>query len=98
MTAILVGDAVGGQDLDGDLATKPRVARAIDLAHPTRADGARISYGPSVDPEASGTVDSRRFSARGPARREINVQVHADTLCVERQKRQAGGLIPLTRK
>ena len=28
----------GGQHLDGDVATEPRVARAIDLAHPARAE------------------------------------------------------------
>ena len=30
----------GGQDLDRDVALQPRVAGAIDLAHPARADRA----------------------------------------------------------
>ncbi len=38
LPAGLIGDAVVRQDLDGHLAVEPRVARAIDLAHPTRAD------------------------------------------------------------
>ena len=37
-------------DLDGDDAVEPRVARLPHLAHAARADGARISYGPSRSP------------------------------------------------
>ena len=29
---------LGGQNLDGDVAAEPRVARAIDLAHPAGAE------------------------------------------------------------
>ena len=38
------------QDLDRDVAVEPRVARAIDLAHPAGAEWRRISYGPSRVP------------------------------------------------
>ncbi len=37
-TAILVGDPIGGQHLDRDVALEPRIARAIDLAHAPGAD------------------------------------------------------------
>ena len=43
-----------GQHLDRDVAVQPRVARAIDLAHPAGADGDRISYGPRRVPGSSG--------------------------------------------
>ena len=43
------------QDLDRDLAAEPRVFGAVDLAHPAAPIGARISYGPSLVPEASVT-------------------------------------------
>ena len=35
---IVVADAIGRQDLDRDLAVETRIAGAIDLAHPTRAN------------------------------------------------------------
>ena len=41
--AITVGRVSGGQDLDRDVATEPRVVRQIDVAHPARAERARIS-------------------------------------------------------
>ena len=39
LQALGVGRERRGQDLDGDVAPEPRIARAIDLAHPARADG-----------------------------------------------------------
>ena len=36
--AILVADTIGRQHLDRDLAVEPRIASAIDLAHPSGAD------------------------------------------------------------
>ena len=36
--AVLVADALGGQDLDRDLAAEARVAGAVDLAHPAGAE------------------------------------------------------------
>ena len=47
---VLVDQALGGQDLDRDLAAEARVAGAVDLAHAPRAEGARTSYGPSRVP------------------------------------------------
>ena len=38
--AALIGDPIGGQHFDGDLAPQPWVARAIDLAHAPGADKA----------------------------------------------------------
>ena len=38
LAAGLVRHPVVREDLDGDLAAEPRIARAIDLAHPARAD------------------------------------------------------------
>ena len=40
--AIMIGCVSGGQDLDRDVATETRVVRQIDLAHPARAQRARI--------------------------------------------------------
>ena len=40
------------QDLEGDLATEPRVARAVDLAHAARAEGAEDFVG--AEPGARG--------------------------------------------
>jgi hypothetical protein len=34
----LVGEPIGGEHLDRNLAAEPGVARAVDLAHPTRAE------------------------------------------------------------
>jgi hypothetical protein len=36
---------LGGQHLDGDLAFEPVVARAVHLAHPTRAEGSENLVG-----------------------------------------------------
>ena len=36
-------DTLGGQDLDRHLAPEPRVPRPVDLSHPARAEGDRIS-------------------------------------------------------
>ena len=38
LQALGIGRERRGQDLDGDVATEPRVAGAIDLAHPAGAD------------------------------------------------------------
>ena len=44
----------GREDLDGDVAIEPRIARAIDLAHPACAELARISYAPRSVPIMQG--------------------------------------------
>jgi hypothetical protein len=38
--AIGIGEDLVRQDLDGDIASKPRVARAIDLSHPAGTEQA----------------------------------------------------------
>ena len=43
LQAVRVARKRGRQDLDRDLAAEPRVLRPVDLAHPARAEGARIS-------------------------------------------------------
>ena len=42
---VLVGDAIGGQHLDRDVAPEPWVARAVDLAHAPGADKAKNLVG-----------------------------------------------------
>ena len=39
LAELRIGGERGGQHLDGDRAVEPRVARAIDLAHPAGAEG-----------------------------------------------------------
>ena len=41
----LVGDAIGGQHLDGDVAAEPWIAGAIDLAHAPGANKAEDLVG-----------------------------------------------------
>jgi hypothetical protein len=36
-----VGGKTDGQNLDGDVASEPRIARAIDFAHAARSDGGK---------------------------------------------------------
>jgi len=44
LAALLVGQCVHGQDLQGDVAPKPRIARAVDLAMPPAPRRATTSY------------------------------------------------------
>jgi len=49
-----VGSEVGGKDLDRDGALEPRVARAVDLAHPTRPQRREDLVGPEAGPRREG--------------------------------------------
>ena len=44
-----IGRGIGGKNLDRDVAPKPRVATAIDLAHPARAEQRKDFVGTEMD-------------------------------------------------
>ena len=48
--AMRVGEAIGGQDLDRDLAAEAGVAGAVDLAHPAGAEGREHLVRPEFRP------------------------------------------------
>ena len=48
-----VGGKGRGQHFDGDIASEPRIARAIHLAHPAGSERATISYTPRRVPGAN---------------------------------------------
>ena len=68
--AIGIAGEDGGQDLDGDVALEPRVARPVDLAHAARADrrddlvraesGAGRHGGHRVTPDTTNNFESSR--------------------------------------
>ena len=52
--------AAAGEDLDGDLAIEPRIARAVDLAHAAGAERGEDLVGPRRVPEFSGIGEPDR--------------------------------------
>jgi len=69
-----IGGGVRGQDLDGDLAPEPVVARAVDLPHPARAQGSQDFVRSQADSGAeSGSMGG---STRG---RQLPASVRVET-------------------
>src|SRR5262245_29816395 len=59
-----IGRQRGRQDLDRDVATQPRVARPIDLAHSPSADGIEDFVGTEVTAWAQSHRDSGEWARR----------------------------------
>lgn len=55
---VAVGGKGGGKDLDRDFAAKPRIPRAVYLAHPARAER-REDF---IRPEANTGAESHRLA------------------------------------
>jgi hypothetical protein len=68
--AIVVANAIGGEHFDGDLTVKPRIARAIHLAHPAGTDEREYL----VRPECRAGLEGHRFRAIIGARARTEMQ------------------------
>ena len=66
-TTALIGDAVGGQHFDRDVASQPWVPRAIDLAHAPGADQTENVVGAEPRTRLQGHVRGRIIRARRKA-------------------------------
>jgi len=60
--AVRVGEAIGGQDLDRDLAAEAGVAGAVDLAHAPGAEGGEHLVRPEFRPGSEAHAAQRKFS------------------------------------